>query len=101
MLGTVVYRYILLNIMVLLGAAGGLSAYRCWSYWRRRMWFGVATLLLLTAVFDSLIIGLQLVSYNQAHIVGIYIINAPIEDFSYALAAAVLVPLLWERGAKK
>ena len=61
----------------------------------------LAALLVLTAVFDSLIVGLDLVSYNLAHILGIYVGKAPIEDFSYTLTAAIVVPLLWEQGAKK
>ena len=61
----------------------------------------LAALLVLTAVFDSLIVGLDLVSYNLAHILGIYIGKAPIEDFSYTLTAAIVVPLLWEQGANK
>ena len=57
---------------------------------------GALTLtLLLTAVFDNLMIGAGLFSYDPAHISGLFIGLAPIEDFAYPLAAAILLPALW------
>jgi lycopene cyclase domain-containing protein len=47
-------------------------------------------------VFDSLIIAAGIVGYDTAKILGIYIGTAPIEDFMYALLAAVIVPALWK-----
>lgn len=55
---------------------------------------GIA-LLLLTAVFDNLMIAAGLVAYAPEHISGVFIGVAPIEDFAYALAAAVGLPCLW------
>lgn len=52
-------------------------------------------LVVLTAVFDSVMIGMGLFSYEQAHLVGIHIALAPIEDFAYPLAGALLLPALW------
>lgn len=73
--------------------------------WRRlsvkNVFIIMSVLLILTAVFDSLIIALGLVTYDTAKILGVYIGKAPIEDFSYTIVAAIIVPLLWERGAKK
>jgi len=55
-----------------------------------------ATLLLATtAIFDNVMIGIGLVAYNPARIMGIYVGSAPLEDFSYALAAAIILPALW------
>ena len=51
--------------------------------------------LLLTAVFDNLMIGAGLFSYDPEHISGLFIGLAPIEDFAYPLAAALLLPALW------
>jgi len=51
--------------------------------------------LLLTAVFDNLMIGAGLFSYDPEHISGLFIGLAPIEDFAYPLAAAILLPALW------
>lgn len=54
-----------------------------------------AVLLVLTAVFDNVIVGLDLVAYDEAKIVGLRVPIAPIEDFSYTLGAVMLVPALW------
>jgi lycopene cyclase domain-containing protein len=58
---------------------------------------GIATavLLLLTAVFDNVIIGVGLVDYSEEHISGLRLGVAPIEDFSYSIAAVLLLPALW------
>ncbi len=58
-------------------------------------------LLILTAVFDNLIVGLSIVGYDPAKILGIYIGNAPIEDFMYAVLAVLLVPAVWRRLEKR
>ena len=52
-------------------------------------------LLLATAVFDNVMIGIGLVGYDRALISGVFIGAAPIEDFAYAVAAIVLLPCLW------
>jgi len=54
-------------------------------------------LLLLTTVFDSLIIYFEIVAYDSEKILGIYIGKAPIEDFFYAIMAAVIVPVIWNK----
>lgn len=53
-------------------------------------------LLVLTAIFDSIIIWLGIVGYNSDKILGIFIGNAPIEDFFYALFAVLVAPAIWE-----
>lgn len=58
-------------------------------------------LLILTAVFDSLIIWAGIVGYDTAKILGVYIGFAPIEDFFYAILAAVIVPALWNLFGKR
>jgi len=67
---------------------------------RRSMpWLPIAgalgILLLVTAVFDNVMIGVGLVGYDATKISGAYIGIAPLEDFAYAVAAAVLLPSLW------
>jgi lycopene cyclase domain-containing protein len=52
-------------------------------------------LLLTTAVFDNVMIGIGLVDYNPELISGAFIGQAPLEDFAYAIAAVVLLPALW------
>ncbi|MEL5990489.1 lycopene cyclase domain-containing protein [Microbacterium phosphatis] len=56
-----------------------------------------AVLVALTAVFDNVMIAAGLFAYDDAHISGIRIGAAPIEDFAYPLAAAILLPAIWAR----
>jgi lycopene cyclase domain-containing protein len=58
-------------------------------------------LLVLTAIFDNVMIGIGLVGYDRALISGVFIGRAPIEDFAYTVAAVVLLPSLWTLLGKK
>ena len=51
--------------------------------------------LLLTAVFDNVLVGVGIVGYDRDLISGVFVGVAPIEDFAYAVAAIVLLPSLW------
>ncbi|WP_456845783.1 lycopene cyclase domain-containing protein [Cellulomonas sp. P5_C6] len=57
----------------------------------------VTTLILcvLTTVFDTLMIRVGLYVFDPDKILGWYIWGAPLEDFAYAIAAAVGMPVLW------
>ncbi len=55
----------------------------------------VLGLFVLTAVFDNVMIGAGLFHYTQEHLGGLHIGLAPIEDFAYPLAGALLLPSLW------
>jgi lycopene cyclase domain-containing protein len=50
---------------------------------------------LLTMVFDTIMIDVGLYEYATDKILGVYVWGAPLEDFAYAIAAAVFVPVLW------
>ena len=52
-------------------------------------------LLILTAVFDNVMIAAGLFGYNPERISGAFIGSAPLEDFAYTLAAVMLLPALW------
>lgn len=67
----------------------------------KRWLVALAALLILTAVFDSLIVFVSIVGYDPEKILGIFIGFAPIEDFFYALYAAIIVPILWNRLGEK
>jgi len=58
-------------------------------------------LLITTAVFDNVMIGIGLVDYNPELISGAFVGIAPLEDFAYAIAAVVLLPSLWHLLEKK
>ncbi|CAN5259976.1 hypothetical protein BH09ACT5_BH09ACT5_14400 [soil metagenome] len=66
---------------------------------RGRHWAAVgvalAVLLVMTAVFDNLMISVGLVAYNESLISGAFIGVAPLEDFAYTIAAAIGLPSLW------
>ena len=51
--------------------------------------------LLLTAVFDNVLVGTGIVGYDATRISGAFVGIAPLEDFSYAIAAVLLLPSLW------
>jgi lycopene cyclase domain-containing protein len=52
-------------------------------------------LVVLTAVFDNVIVGLHIVAYDHQKILGLLVPLAPIEDFAYAIGAVMLVPTVW------
>jgi lycopene cyclase domain-containing protein len=58
-------------------------------------WITLAGLLILTVIFDNIIIGLGIVAYNTDKILNVFVGLAPIEDFFYAILAIVIVPALW------
>lgn len=49
----------------------------------------------LTAIFDSVIVGTGIVAYDSTKILGVMIGLAPVEDFAYTIAAALLIPAVW------
>jgi lycopene cyclase domain-containing protein len=57
--------------------------------------------LVLTAVFDNVLVGTGIVGYDPALISGVFVGVAPIEDFAYAIAAIVLLPSLWVLLARR
>jgi len=52
-------------------------------------------LVLLTAVFDNLMIAADLFTYPAENISGLRVGLAPLEDFSYPVCAAFLVPAVF------
>ena len=97
--------YLLLNtVFLVLAAAVFLVAVRRGRLSRRRIiaaGIALAAVLVLTAVFDSIMIGVGLVDYDPSRIFGLRIGLAPIEDFAYPVAAALLLPALWALLGKK
>ncbi|HWM34853.1 MAG TPA: lycopene cyclase domain-containing protein [Pseudolysinimonas sp.] len=51
--------------------------------------------LVLTAVFDNVLVGTGIVGYDRELISGTFVGVAPLEDFAYAVAAVVMLPALW------
>jgi len=55
----------------------------------------VVVLVILTAIFDTVMIATGLFHYSPEHLLGVHIGLAPLEDFAYPIAGAVLLPALW------
>ena len=72
--------------------------------WAAPISAAAATVLILTAVFDSIMVDGGLVTYSQSAVSGLVVGAAPLEDFAYPVAGAILLPSLWflfgGRGAR-
>jgi lycopene cyclase domain-containing protein len=79
--------------LALLAALAALLARRA-PLWRV-LGLTLLGVLILTAVFDNVLVSVGIVGYDTARISGAFIGVAPIEDFSYAIAAVLLLPSLW------
>src|SRR5690625_3033414 len=99
-------KYLLLSLAVLvpvaalsIGLAPRADAKRRASFISRDHWLAVAiagvALMVLTAIFDSLMIHADLFYYADELISGVRIGLAPIEDFAYPIAGVLLLPALW------
>lgn len=55
----------------------------------------LGVMLVLTAVFDNVMIAAGLFDYGQQTLLGLYLGRAPVEDFLYPVAAVLLMPALW------
>ncbi len=63
-------------------------------WWLTVLAAGVAVMIL-TAVFDNLMIRVGLMEYSRTTTSGLKVGLAPLEDFSYPLAGLILLPALW------
>lgn len=86
--------YLILNSVVLLIIAAVMVRY---VQWNRALLTTSIILLIATAIFDSLIVSVDIVAYDSSRILGVYIGRAPIEDFAYTLMVALFVPALWHK----
>lgn len=55
----------------------------------------LAILMVMTVIFDSLIIAVGIVGYDTSKLLGVYLAKAPIEDLFYSLLAIIIIPRLW------
>lgn len=89
------YRYLLMNLvfMVVIGLVVLRLRVKLQA---KAVAKTLIVLLVLTAIFDTIMISLELFSYNELYILGLSLGKAPVEDFMYPVLAAVLIPALWE-----
>jgi lycopene cyclase domain-containing protein len=83
---------VFLGVVALVACATLVS--RRFPSWRA-IGLAAVPLLILTAIFDNILVGTGIVGYDPGLISGAKIGVAPLEDFAYAIAAAVLLPSLW------
>lgn len=86
--------YLLLNIIFLVIAISILVLSRKLR-WNSAMTWTMIVLIVATAIFDSLIVGVEIVAYDEAKILGLRAGQAPIEDFFYAILAGIIIPTIW------
>ena len=84
------------------GGPGGSPGAPSGARLRRRPWDlrargTLAVLALLTAVFDSAIVGAGIVAYDWSRTSGLLLGLAPVEDLGYSVAVCALAPVAWQR----
>ena len=95
--------YLLLSLVFLAVAAAALivavalapDRARLVRRWWAPLLIAAVVVLALTAVFDNIMIGAGLMTYTEANISGARLGLVPLEDFTYPLAALLLLPALW------
>jgi lycopene cyclase domain-containing protein len=70
------------------------------SPWRA-IGFTMFWMLLVTLVFDNVIIALEIVGYDKSKTIGILLGLAPIEDFAYTVVAVLAVGIIWTKLTKE
>lgn len=91
--------YLILNVLFLITALMFLP--RTIKKPGRNWWITLGVIVVLTLIFDPIIIGLDIVGYDSSKILGVKFFGAPIEDLFYALYAVIIVPLIWHRLGEK
>src|SRR3546814_14270028 len=87
------YPLLVVPFLVVAAGATALSAMRPrFGARMRASAVGAVVLLALTAVFDNVMIALDLFTYPPEHLSGLRIGLAPLEDFAYPLCVAFAVP---------
>ena len=81
--------YLLMNLAFMLIAFVILNVFVRKTPWRMVLWTLIA-MLVLTLIFDNVIIALDIVAYDPAKVSGLYLGLAPIEDFAYTVVAVPL-----------
>jgi lycopene cyclase domain-containing protein len=92
--------YLALNLTFMFIAFVILNLVSRKSPWRA-IGFTMLWMLLVTLVFDNVIIGLEIVGYDKSKISGILLGLAPIEDFAYTVIAVLAVSIIWTKLTKE
>lgn len=93
--------YLILNSIIILLVSILLRLQGVHIRMSRALFITLVGLFVLTAVFDNVIVGLNIVGYHPEKILGFYIGVAPVEDFFYALLVVMLIPAIWHYLGEK
>lgn len=77
-------------------AVGVAVARRLPARWWLTTVITIAGMLVLTVVFDSLMIISDLFRFDESSLLGVHLWHAPLEDLAWPLAAGLLLPALRE-----
>ena len=88
--------YLILNVIFIAITLATFKIFKALS-WNKIMTYLLILLLVLTIIFDSLIIAAGIVDYDPNKILGLKIGLAPIEDFMYAILALIIIPSVWKK----
>ena len=86
--------YLILNIVFLVVTVVLLASFRSLKIGKKTFIIGVI-LMILTVIFDSMIINSEIVGYDKSRLLGLYAYKAPLEDFFYTIFAVIAVPSIW------
>ncbi|NBR24108.1 MAG: lycopene cyclase domain-containing protein [Micrococcales bacterium] len=86
--------YLMLNLVFMLIAFVIVNAFARKTPWPL-VFRTMAAMLIVTLVFDNIIIGLGIVDYDISKLSGIYLGFAPIEDFAYTVVSVITVASIW------
>lgn len=97
--------YLALALLFVLGSAA-VAGYatvrrRLGARWWAATGLTITVLLVLTVVFDSLMIAADLFRFDDESLVGLRLWQAPVEDLAWPVAAGLLLPSLWELGRRE
>lgn len=90
--------YTLFNVFFLIPAAALLILARARTpgFSRTGFWVCLVGLVILTVIFDNLMIAAGLFFYANEHTLGIRLGLMPVEDLAYVVFTALALPALWE-----
>ena len=89
------YLSLALIVIVLVIPITLIASRRTLRFWPAAA-LAMAALIILTAVFDNVMIAVDLFGYRSDHLSGLHLGLAPIEDFAWPVVGALLLPAIWE-----
>jgi len=93
-------NYLALNVVFMLMAFVILNVIVRKSPWRLIGWTLLA-MVLVTLVFDNVIVAMGIVDYDLKKISGVLLGLVPIEDFAYTIVSVLAVSSIWHLMTRK